>query len=140
MNFRRHNRGRDTLELNVTSMIDVLLILLIFFILTTTFSSETRLSVNLPQAGGSAPEPGKTLTITIDAVGRYSIDQHALADARLDTLQNALQSAAAGNLDQTVLIGADAKTPHQAVMSALEAASRSGLSRITFAAQAPPSP
>ncbi|TAN50193.1 MAG: biopolymer transporter ExbD [Methylococcaceae bacterium] len=138
MNFRRRGRGRDTLELNVTSMIDVLLILLIFFILTTSFSHETRLSVNLPQAGGGPPEQDKTLTVTIDAEGRYSIDHHALTDARLDTLKLALQSAAAGNTSQTVLIGADAKTPHQAVMTALEAASRSGLTRISFAAEAPP--
>nr|WP_217995151.1 biopolymer transporter ExbD [Methylogaea oryzae] len=86
MNFRRRSRGRDNLELNVTSMIDVLLILLIFFILTTTFSRETQLHVSLPEAAGEQPESdNKPLEIAIDAEGRYAVDQHQVINTQLDT-------------------------------------------------------
>jgi biopolymer transport protein ExbD len=138
VNFRRGGRGRDNLELNVTSMIDVLLILLIFFILTTTFSSETRLRVNLPQAAGAPAEQGKNLEIAIDAQGRFFVDQHEVVNTTLDALKRALQNAAGGDKDKTVIISADGKTPHQAVMTALDAASQLGLTRVTFAAESQP--
>lgn len=138
MNFRRRGRGRDNLELNVTSMIDVLLILLIFFILTTTFSSETRLRVTLPEAAGEQSKADKPLEIAIDMQGNYSVNQHALINTRLDTLKQALTTAVGDNKDKSVVISADGKTPHQAVITALDAASQVGLTRITFAAQAPP--
>lgn len=137
MNFRRRSRGRDNLELNVTSMIDVLLILLIFFILTTTFSHETQLHVSLPEAAGEQPESNKPLEIAIDAEGRYAVNQHQVINTQLDTLKRALEEAVGGNKDKTVVISADGKTPHQAVITALDAASQLGLTRITFAAQAP---
>lgn len=137
MNFRRRGRGRDNLELNVTSMIDVLLILLIFFILTTTFSSETRLRMTLPEAAGSRVEADKALEIAIDLQGHYSVDQHQVINTQLDTLKKALAEAVDGNLDKTVVISADRNTPHQAVITALDAVSQVGLTRITFAAEAP---
>ncbi|BBL70482.1 ExbD/TolR family protein [Methylogaea oryzae] len=138
MNFRRRSRGRDNLELNVTSMIDVLLILLIFFILTTTFSRETQLHVSLPEAAGEQPESdNKPLEIAIDAEGRYAVDQHQVINTQLDTLKRALEDAAGDNKEKTVVISADGKTPHQAVITALDAASQLGLTRITFAAQGP---
>lgn len=137
MNFRRRGRGRDNLELNVTSMIDVLLILLIFFILTTTFSSETRLHITLPKAESEAAEADKALEIVIDAGGRFFVDQHEVINTQLATLKKALSDAVGDNRGRAVVISADGKTPHQAVITALDAAGQLGLTRITFAAQAP---
>lgn len=138
MNFRRHSRGRDNTELNVTSMIDVLLILLIFFILTTTFSRESQLHLSLPEAAGEKAESDKSIEIGIDAEGRFFVDHNEVVNGDLETLKSALRQAAArGDDNKTVLISADRKTPHQAVITALDAASQLGLNRVTFAAIAP---
>ena len=115
--------------------IDVLLVVLIFLMLSTTFSQLTQVQITLPTANTerqtTTPE---TLTLTIQADGRYSLNQQALKATTVADIQAALQSAQAG--PQTVLvIAADQNVRHQAVISAMEAARRSGLSRVTFAAQ-----
>ena len=133
MNFRR--RRVEEPEINLIPFIDVLLVVLIFLMLSTTFSQLTQIQITLPTANtekqSTTPE---TLTLTILADGRYSLNQQSLKATTVADIQAALQSAQAG--PQTVLvIAADQNVRHQSVMSAMEAARRSGLSRVTLAAQ-----
>jgi biopolymer transport protein ExbD len=135
MNFRRSGRRRDNMDINVTSMIDVLLILLIFFILTTTFSHQANLKITLPQAHGEGVEPSKPLEIAIDASGNYFVNEKAVISTQLATLRKAIQEEAGEDKEQPLVISADRNTPHQAVIRALDAASQLGLTHITFAAE-----
>jgi biopolymer transport protein ExbD len=133
MNFRR--RRVEEPEINLIPFIDVLLVVLIFLMLSTTFSQLTQIQITLPTANtekqSTTPD---TLTLTILADGRYSLNQQSLKATTVADIQAALQSAQAG--PQTVLvIAADQNVRHQSVVSAMEAARRSGLSRVTFAAQ-----
>jgi biopolymer transport protein ExbD len=133
MNFRR--RRVEEPEINLIPFIDVLLVVLIFLMLSTTFSQLTQIQITLPTANtekqSTTPD---TLTLTILADGRYSLNQQSLKATTVADIQAALQSAQAG--PQTVLvIAADQNVRHQSVVSAMEAARRSGLSHVTFAAQ-----
>lgn len=133
MKFRR--RRAEEPEINLIPFIDVLLVVLIFLMLSTTFNQLTQIQITLPTANtekqNTAPE---TLTLTIQADGRYSLNQQAIKATTVADIQAALQSAQIE--PQTVLvIAADQNVRHQSVMSAMEAARRSGLSRVTFAAQ-----
>ena len=133
MNFRK--RRHDEPEINLIPFIDVLLVVLIFLMLSTTFNQLTQIQITLPSADtekqSTAPD---TLTLGIQADGRYSLNQQALIPASVTDIQAALQAAKAG--PQTVLvIAADQNVRHQLVVSAMEAARRSGVNRVTFAAQ-----
>jgi len=133
MNFRK--RRHDEPEINLIPFIDVLLVVLIFLMLSTTFNQLTQIQITLPSADtekqSTAPD---TLTLGIQADGRYSLNQQALISASVTDIQAALQAAKAG--PQTVLvIAADQNVRHQLVVSAMEAARRSGMNRVTFAAQ-----
>jgi len=133
MNFRK--RRHDEPEINLIPFIDVLLVVLIFLMLSTTFNQLTQIQITLPSADtekqSTAPD---TLTLGIQADGRYSLNQQALIPASVTDIQAALQAAKAG--PQTVLvIAADQNVRHQLVVSAMEAARRSGMNRVTFAAQ-----
>jgi len=133
MNFRR--RRAEEPEINLIPFIDVLLVVLIFLMLSTTFNQLTQIQITLPTANtekqNTAPE---TLTLTIQADGRFSLNQQAIKATTVADIQAALKAAQIGS--QTVLvIAADQNVRHQLVISAMEAARRSGLSRVTFAAQ-----
>jgi biopolymer transport protein ExbD len=133
VNFRR--RRLEEPEINLIPFIDVLLVVLIFLMLSTTFNQLTQIQITLPTANtekqNTAPE---TLTLTIQADGRYSLNQQAIKATTVADIQAALQAAQIG--PQTVLvIAADQNVRHQSVISAMEAARRSGLSRVTFASQ-----
>ena len=140
MNFRP--RDREQPELNLIPMIDVLIVLLIFLVLTTTFSRESSLNITLPEASGAAagPTDGKDqgLHIVISPEGRYRINQHELPDSRPEILKAALREAAGGNPDPLILIDADSNTTHQSVMSILDAAGQLGYQHISFATQSSP--
>ncbi|WP_031432890.1 ExbD/TolR family protein [Methylomarinum vadi] len=137
MDFRR--RKRPPLEISVTPMIDVVFLLLIFFMVTTTFNRQTELKVSLPQAKGvEAEKQEKIITLLIDAEGIYYISAddgkfHQLVNQKLSTLRKALEQAAGNSRQIPFVISADGKTPHQAVISALDIASDLGFKRITFA-------
>jgi biopolymer transport protein ExbD len=137
MDFRRQKK--PPLEISMTPMIDVVFLLLIFFMVTTTFNRQTELTINLPEAKGQeAKEKPKTITLMIDADGNYFIsDQqgkfHQLINRKLSTLQRALAQAAGDNRLIPVIINADGKTPHQAVISALDVAGRLGFKQVVFA-------
>lgn len=123
-------------EIGMAPLIDCVLLLLIFFMVSTTFKHESELQIELPSAGQRvAPDPQrKAIELSIDQQGRFFVNQEALVNTQLGTLTRALQQAAAGRREVAVLILADARTPHQAVMTAMDAAGRAGLLRISFAA------
>ncbi len=133
MNLRP--RRREPADINLTPLIDVVFLLLIFFMVSTTFKDESRLRLELPHAQGEevpAQEPAM-IRILIDRAGAFRIDDRA-APADGEALAQALREALGGRSALPVLIQADAATPHQAVMTALDAASQAGLTRIAFSA------
>jgi biopolymer transport protein ExbD len=132
--FRRNRRRREDIEINLTSLIDVVFILLLFFVVTTTFTRETQLQVDLPEAVNGAPDqnPPKRLDIAISADGNYAINQHVLPKSDLDTLITALRAESNGDTTLPLSISADGKTPHQAVITAMDAAGKLGFSRLSM--------
>ncbi len=140
MNFRPR-KTRDEPEINLIPFIDVLLVILIFLMLTTTYSKFTELQLTLPVADAEQQrDHPKEIIVAVAADGRYAVNKAALdAGPSLDALANALRAAAAqtgaaGN-DSVVIISADATAPHQSVVTVMEAARRVGLTQITFATQ-----
>jgi len=129
-------------DINLTPLIDVVFLLLIFFMVSTTFKEDARIKVQLPEAQGeevSAEEP-QVLDITIDRAGSFYVNQRLVVDQELGTLKKAIAGAAGDDREIPVIIKADAKTPHQAVMTAMDAASQLGLLRFAFAATHPDAP
>jgi len=141
--FRR--KQRENVDINLASLIDVVFILLLFFVVTTTFTRETQLRVELPEASSGAPAPDseqKLVEITISAEGVYSVNNHLLPKSDLATLTEALQKESAGDTKLPLAISADGKTPHQAVVTAMDAAGKLGFShlRMTTVEAAPGTP
>ena len=142
MNFSR--RKRPPLEITLTPMIDVVFLLLIFFMVTTTFSQQSELKISLPEAKGADAEAAeKMIVLTINAEGIYFISGdggsfHQLINQKKETLKRALIQAAGNSRKIPFVISADAKTPHQAVVTALDIASQIGFTRITFATKSVP--
>ncbi len=134
MNLRTPRREEP--DINLIPLIDVVFMLLIFFMVTTTFNRDAGLQIELPTADAEQTEvKADTIEITIDAEGRYYVNQQALINTRLDTLKRAIEQTAGERRDAPFIISADAKTPHQAVVSAMAAAAQLGFVRITFATQ-----
>ena len=142
MKFRR--KPRENIEINLASLIDVVFILLLFFVVTTTFTRETQLKVDLPEAAsGTPPEQTelKQLEVLIAADGSYSLNAKALLKSDLDSLIAALQKESEGDNSLPLTLSADAKTPHQAVITAMDAAGKLGFAHLritTVEAQAAP--
>ena len=133
MNFRKGQR-RTAPEINLIAFIDVLLVILIFLMVSTTFSKYTSLQVSLPSANGDTAALPKSLTVAIDSQGRYAVQQQRIAAGDPTMLVAALREAAQGNADITVEIHADAMASHQSVVQLMEAARNAGLARLVFAA------
>lgn len=134
MNFRQGTR--DEPEINLIPFIDILLVVLIFLMLTTTYSKFTELQVNLPVADAQAPRQKPTeIIVAVASDGRYAVNRDALDGASVDTLVVALRRAAQGQDDPVVIISADAAATHQSVINVMDAARRAGLVQITFATQ-----
>jgi biopolymer transport protein ExbD len=135
MNFQRGQK-RDDPEINLIPLIDVLLVILIFLMVTTTYARFAELKINLPTSGAEqTPNKPKQIEVAVDATGTYQINATALATGSVEALAEALKRAAGQDADQVVVINADAKATHQSVINVMEAARRVGLSRITFATQ-----
>jgi len=133
MKFRVTER-RDEPELNLIPLIDIIFILLIFFITTTTFNREAEISIELPVAKADpARTQDQTLEIIIDAQGQFYINHQLVVNTEIETLKRAISKAAEGLKDPPVVISADAKTPHQAVITAMSAAQQVGFVHLTFA-------
>ena len=139
LNFRP--RRTEEPEINLIPFIDVLLVVLIFLMLTTTYSRYTELQVVLPVAQAeSLQQRPRELVVTVDAQGRYALDRQLLAGTEAQDLKQALGEALRQNENgsETVLvISADQAASHQAVIRVMEAARRSGLERIVFATRQP---
>jgi biopolymer transport protein ExbD len=137
VNLRPHRR--EPPDINLTPLIDVVFLLLIFFMVSTTFKEDARLRIELPQAQGEAvpAEEPRVLTITIDRSGRFYVDDRMVVDTKPETLKKAIAGTVGAETDLPVVVKADAHTPHQAVMTAMDVASQLGLIRFSFAATQP---
>ncbi|MDH5481078.1 MAG: biopolymer transporter ExbD [Nitrosomonas sp.] len=135
MNFQR-GRQKEEPEINLVPMIDVLLVILIFLVVTTTYSKFAELEINLPQAGAEEVDKNinkpNAIDITVDALGSYTINLIPISSASIESLRNALISAAGDQPDPLIIINADAKATHQSVITIMEAARLAGYNKITF--------
>jgi biopolymer transport protein ExbD len=137
MNF--HSQRRDEPEINLIPFIDVLLVILIFLMLSTTYSRFTELQVALPTADAEKlPERPREIIVAVSSDGRYSVRGQPVDGRSVEQLTAALSAAAAGQPDTMVIVSADALAAHQSVINVLDAARRAGLVKLTFAAQAAP--
>ena len=132
MKFR--TTRREDLDLNITPLIDIVFLLLIFFMVSTTFQKESQLRVQLPEADQQEQQqPERPLEIVISADGQYAVGGRTLSDNRLPSLLQALRQAAGDERDRPLVVRADARTPHQAVVRAMDAAAQLGLTRLSIA-------
>lgn len=135
MNFRRH--PRDEPEINLIPFIDVLLVVLIFLMLSTTYSKFTELQITLPTAEAEAlKERPAEIIVAVAADGRYAVDKQPVEGRSVEILTAALANAAKGRKEPVVIVSADATAAHQSVINVMDAARRAGLPRLTFATQA----
>ena len=134
MNFRRD--ARDEPEINLIPFIDVLLVVLIFLMLSTTYSKFTELQIKLPVADAEHQRDyPKEVIVSVSSDGRYVINRVAVEGRSLETLGAALVLGAKAGKDSVIIISADASSSHQSVISVMEAARRNGFTQITFATQ-----
>lgn len=134
MNFRR--RHQEEPDINLIPFIDVLLVILIFLMLSTTYSKFTELQLKLPVADADAQRDyPKELIVAVSADGAYSINKQVVAGRSTEALSMALIENAKAGKDTVIIISADASARHQAVVTVMEAARRSGMNQITFATQ-----
>jgi len=131
VNFKRQNR--EELSLNLTPLIDIVFLLLIFFMVSTTFTKENHLSINLPEAEGEvADAPNQIVEVVIDRHGQYSLNGQALISNKLLTLKQAIEKVSKGDRNMPFIITADAATPHESVVRAIDAAGQLGFSRLSI--------
>ena len=136
MKFKR--AVREGLTINMTPLIDVVFLLLIFFMVTTTFSRETRLMVNLPEADAELTNADVTsIEIIVARDGTYSINGKALINNRIETLIRGLELESAGDRGLPIVLIADAEATHQSVVTAMDGIGRTGFTRLSIATQRP---
>jgi biopolymer transport protein ExbD len=138
MNFRK-GRREDYPEINLIPFIDILLVIVIFLAVTTTYARFAELKINLPTSSAEqTPNQPRQIEVAVAENGRYQIDNNAVGVISVDELAAMLQKAASSLNDPVVVINADAQASHQSVVNVMEAARRVGLSRITFATKTAP--
>ncbi len=129
------SRNNDEPDLNLTPLIDVVFLLLIFFMVSTTFDKDAELSIELPEASGKAiPDKAFRIEISIDGQGRYFVNGKRIKDNSIVTLKKAIQVTLADHKQASLIISADRKTPHESVIRAMDAARQLGLYKLTFSA------
>lgn len=129
---------REEPDVNLTPLIDVVFLLLIFFMVSTTFNRETEIAIELPEASGEIMESErKVVEISIDGEGRFFVNQQEVINTRLETLKQAIARAAGDETKPQVILSADKRTPHQAVITAMDAARQLGFVHLTFATSQP---
>ena len=127
---------REEPEINFIPLIDVLLVILIFLMVTTTYSRFAELQINLPTAeANKAPDRIDQIDVSVDAKGAYSINRQVLSSATKDSLARELKRVASGMKDPVIVINADAEASHQSVIRVMEAAQSAGYGKITFTIQ-----
>lgn len=138
MKFKRPSTTDIDMGTNIVNLVDVLLLLLIFFMLTTTFSKSSQLTVQLPEASSRpAPQVDKRIEIVITADGHYSVNDRNVTRGDIETIKAALSEASGGDNSLPLTIMADANTPHQAVVRAMDAAGQLGFAQLSLATQSP---
>ncbi len=136
MNFTRAEE--DRLDVNITPLIDVVFLLLIFFMVTTTFNQQAELRVDLPEASAEIQAlENIPIEITIDPAGIYFVNGQSLAKNDALTLLLSLQKIVGGDGEKSVIIRADATTPHQAVVTAMDTVAKAGVSKLSIATSKP---
>ncbi|MGB4467365.1 MAG: biopolymer transporter ExbD [Azovibrio sp.] len=138
MNFNR-GRGREEPEINLIPMIDVLLVVIIFLMLTTTYARFSGLEINLPSADATerAEQPNE-IEVAVTAAGQVVVNQQPLQSNEVRFISEALTRAAEGRADPLIIISADAKATHQSVIDVMQAAQAAGYPRISFTTQTQP--
>lgn len=135
MNFRKHLR--DDPEINLIPFIDVLLVVIIFLMLSTTYSKFTELNVTLPTADADRPRDNpREIIVSVSGDGRYAINRKLVEGRSVEMLAAELGAASEGSKDAVIIISADATAAHQSVITVMDAARRAGLPKLTFATQA----
>jgi biopolymer transport protein ExbD len=130
----RDDRAHDEPEINLIPLIDVILVLIIFFVITTTFDARSTLQLQLPNAKGEpAADQTRSLSVLINAEGRYFVGDQEVLRTDIDALKQALATAGGSDRARPVLLRADARTPHQAVVTALDALGQLGFRTISIA-------
>lgn len=136
MKFRRQRPGE--VGVNLTPLIDVVFLLLIFFMVSTTFTRETQLTLDLPEASGSAREtPERQVEVLVDEQGRYRVNGQPLVDQRVRTIQSAIYKVSAGDTTLPLVIAADAQASHQDVVRAMDAAGQMGFVHLSISTRQP---
>jgi len=138
--MKLQSRSRDEPEINVISLVDVLLVLVLFFMVSTSFLRETEISLSLPEAGvdGRAATPDEALEIMITQSGSYLVNGRELVNSERRTLRAAIERVTGAKRDQPVFIRADAAATHQAVVTAMDVAGQLGFIHLNIAAVTPP--
>lgn len=139
MNFQRGQKKEEP-EINLVPMIDVLLVILIFLVITTTYSKFSELEITLPQAAATetdqVSDASKVIDVSVSAEGEYTINLIPIKFSSIENLRNALRSAAGTREDPVIIISADAKATHQSVITVMEAARLAGYNQVTFTTEA----
>ncbi len=139
MKFRRQQR--DEVGINLTPLIDVVFLLLIFFMVSTTFTRETQLSIDLPEAEGKPREQlDKEVEVLVSEGGSYRVNGQALVDTRMRTLQAAIYKVSAGDTTLPMVITADAQAAHEDVVRAMDAAGQMGFVHLSITTRQPAEP
>ncbi len=135
MRIRSRSRRADAEpEINLVPLIDVILVLIIFFVITTTFDLNSALKLELPSASAEQSEaPEHALSVLVNAEGRYFIDEQEALRTDVESLKRTIQEVAGDDRERPVLLRADARTPHQAVVTAMDALGQLGFRRISIA-------
>lgn len=137
MNFQR-GRGREEPEINLIPMIDVLLVIIIFLMLTTTYSKFSGLEINLPTADVTQEnQQPNEIDVAVTAAGQILVNKTPLVSGEIEAISAALQQAAGGRKEPVIVINADAKATHQRVIDVMQAAQSAGYPHISFATQSP---
>lgn len=138
MSFRQRRRRRADALIDMTPMVDFLLLLIIFFALATTFSRETRLGIDLPEAGGQPPmaSPG-AIDVSVSESGEYAVNGRVLVNGERKTLSAAIVSAINGRKNVPFFLTADAKATHQAVVSVMDVAGELGIVNVSIVTREP---
>ncbi|HIG40447.1 MAG: biopolymer transporter ExbD [bacterium] len=131
MKFAR--RKRPEVEVNLTPLIDVVFLLLIFFMVSTTFTKNTQLTIDLPEANADPSRVSeKQVEVTITRLGEYAVNEVVLVNNELETLKRAIEKVSAGDNSIPLIITADSATPHQSVVRAMDAAGQLGFVRLSI--------
>ena len=134
MDLRPGYKKDEGVEVNLTPLIDVVFLLLIFFMVSSTFDRHAKLKVQLPQADAQAQQKvDNPIVLSIDSKGKYYIDDRQIVNEQLDTLKRALEKVVGERTDVTLLLRADGRAAHQSVVRAMDAAAQLGLTKLSIA-------